>query len=318
MPPTTSSLFCFFLIVCLSIGANAFNYQGTPLKCGSVTYDINTQTCCSDDNLNSYVVNQPGLLCCGSAGGYDFLTQICRYIPTVGHQILSKNPAAPVSSLLCSATASLTDGTLYSPATSTCCIGSNNDLQAVVYPGIQACCGSLKFDPTNEVCCSDKYGRVSVGQGNSLACCGSQAYDPAASTCCTDATGASYLYSGGGLNSRCCNGKLLDPTNQICCQNAAAVDVTDVNTAKCCGLEAYYPPKETCCLGSKTGILHVAISNLESAESNHLDINGPLACCGGAAEGGSSSPSTPKRILAYDPTKQQCCNGRLKKLTDSC
>jgi len=99
----------YFAMLCLLVvGANAFNYQGTPLKCGSVTYDINTQTCCLDDNLNPFVVNQPGMLCCGSAGGFDFKTQICRRIPNVGSRILSK--PAPVASLLCSATTKTSDG----------------------------------------------------------------------------------------------------------------------------------------------------------------------------------------------------------------
>ncbi|KAK2894853.1 hypothetical protein Q8A67_012082 [Cirrhinus molitorella] len=109
------------------------------------------------------------------------------------------------------------------------------------------CCGSVAYNPLNEICCNDNILTRSSTQAN---CCGSVTYLTTTHLCC----GGNKTFEL-KENRSCCGNKTFDMTTHCCCTKPT-LEVKPKNDTCCrtetdlrCGSEPYNPHEQICCLG---------------------------------------------------------------------
>ncbi|KAJ8369001.1 hypothetical protein SKAU_G00090290 [Synaphobranchus kaupii] len=156
----------------------------------------------------------------------------------------------------------------------TCCEG-----QLTPTPGIfeGRCCGSVGYDPRNQICCGGKVSRTAPDESQ---CCGENSYSVLNphTRCC-----AGVLHEGHSLEEALCVGTQIHfPQLETRCQSILYPDPG----LHCCGYQPYDLEKHICCAGHRWG--------------RGEDKRG-MVCCGVQA------------YVRSDP-KWKCCSGRLHSL----
>ncbi|XP_043088787.1 galaxin-like isoform X1 [Puntigrus tetrazona] len=152
----------------------------------------------------------------------------------------------------------------YKISGSSCC---NDNITLGLSQLVADCCGSVAYNPLNEICCS---GRILTQSSTNVKCCGKGMYVTTTHVCCG---GNNILQR--KENHACCGKEMFDVTTHCCCANPE-LEVKPKNEACCpkatdegkfqqvsphtrtipknsdldqCGTETYNPREQICCSG---------------------------------------------------------------------
>eukprot|EP01100_Stratorugosa_tubuloviscum_P000004 TRINITY_DN0_c1_g1_i1.p1 TRINITY_DN0_c1_g1~~TRINITY_DN0_c1_g1_i1.p1 ORF type:complete len:523 (+),score=241.04 TRINITY_DN0_c1_g1_i1:74-1570(+) len=247
------------------------------------------EICCPNDkDANARIVsNTAGNIgCCGS-NSFNILTERCcsktdatgAIVTNVVTKLLSNNLFDQECCFDSSNGASL-----YYPEFQTCCDNNGVIVPKTFTDNRISCCDRTPYDPDNHVCCN---GKVVCGDS----CCGDLGYFAATQICCSgfiydkktdDAdccvefqySRATHVCCAGILQHKrfdggvCCYDYYYNPANRACCNPPTATlatrnhngvvsnDFAFVGTQfircgkQCCGNSGFYPDHQTCCNGA--------------------------------------------------------------------
>ncbi|KAK7152291.1 hypothetical protein R3I94_008578 [Phoxinus phoxinus] len=232
----------------------------------------------------------------------------------------------------------------YISSTHSCC---NGVITSGLSQLVADCCGSVAFNPLNEICCDHKVvtrtsarmtctgGKDSEGQKDSHPTdptkpelkCGSKTYDPEKYMCCSGTPYrasalhkccGTYMYTPVDENVLCCNGTLhINVSKKSEC--VAGVVYTPANTTcnlsarprlgeHCCGEKTFSPTTHICCNGHSH---HKKSGNFCCGSNVYNHHNKLMKCCSGHLHNISQYKAKPEccgNLLLTDKTNQICCS----------
>uniref|UniRef100_W5NGL3 Usherin n=1 Tax=Lepisosteus oculatus TaxID=7918 RepID=W5NGL3_LEPOC len=192
-------------------------------------------------------------------------------------------------------------------------------------------CGSLCYQPENQVCCSgvvynskagyqcckDKY--IPAANSFSTVCCGGHLFTPQphyqccgryyvkvlpGEVCCPDEDQVRVSI---GMGNFCCGGKPYDSTgSQICC----AETLHDGFHKQCCG-EQIVSRDLLCCGNEKKGTVHKTSQGMSCCGEEYINTSNTICCTG---HGGVSRPH-PK---GNETVSVKCCGTEVIESAEEC